>query len=185
MDTPTNTKSPVAKRKLTPARVVLSIIGAIFVGFILYIYFNSPFSPINRAAEVTAPLELALVKAGGVKKCEKGDPGFGGDNWEPWYVGVYQVQVGRKEAIEIVERIGKDNGYDLKTDKPIDDVNVDVVLQDQSKMNPYKELKDGFITVSGVVDRYADDRRCGGEPLVSSDDQTIVLITASLPARKK
>jgi hypothetical protein len=182
---PTNTKPSTTKRKLTPAAIILSIIGAVFVSFLLYIYFNSPFSPINRAAEVAAPLEAALVKAGGVKQCEKGNPGFGGDNWEPWYVGVYQLQVGRQEAIETITRIGRENGYDFKTDKPTDDVNAGVVLEDGSKQNPYSELKDGRMTVAGVADRYDDDRRCGGEPLVSNESQTTVLITASLPERKK
>lgn len=188
MQTPTNTKPTPPKRKLTPTRVVLSIISAIFVGYLLYIYFHSPFSPINRAAEVTAPLESALVKAGGVKKCSSGDPGFsmfGVANLQPWYQGVYQLQVGRKEAAEIITRIGKENGYDFKTDKPIDDVNANVVLQDNSKKNPYNELEDGFMTVNGIMERYPNDRRCGGETLVSNESQTTVLITASLTERKK
>jgi len=186
LETPTNKKPTATKRKLTPAKVVLSIIGTIFVGFLLYIYFNSPFSPINRAAEAAAPLETALVKAGGVKKCSLGDPGFGGDNWEPWYTGVYQLQVGRKEAVEIITRIGKENGYHLKTDKSVEDVNAEINFVDNtSKKNSYGELKDGILYVSGIVNRYGDDHRCGGEPLVTNESQTIVRIGASLPERKK
>jgi hypothetical protein len=186
LKTPTNTKPPTTKRKLTPTMVVLSIISAIFVGYLLYIYFNSPLSPINRAAEAAAPLEAALVKAGGVKKCSLGDPGFGGDNWEPWYTGVYQLQVGRKEAIEIINTIGKENGYDFKTDKSVGDLNAEINFVDNtSKKNSYGELKDGIMYVSGIVNRYGDDHRCGGEPLVTNESQTIVRIGASLPERKK
>jgi len=179
------------KRKPSLPVIIFSSIGLIFAGYLLYIYFHSPFSPINRAAEVAAPLESALVKAGGVKKCSLGDPGFssfGVDNLRPSHTGVYQLQVGRKEAIEIITRIGKENGFEFKTDKPTDDVNAGVNFIDQtSKRNPYSELRDGYVYASGGVDRYGSNQQCGigTEILVTNESQTIVYVYVSLPDRKK
>jgi len=170
--------------------IIFSSIGLIFAGYLLYIYFHSPFSPNNLAAEITRPMEKALVKAGGVKKCSLGDPGFssfGSDNWRPSHTGVYQLQVGRQEAIGIITKIGKENGYDFKTDKFVEDVNAEINFVDNtSKKNPYGELSDGFVYVSGTVNRYGDDNRCGGESFFyTNENQTIVRIRASLPDRKK
>jgi hypothetical protein len=171
--------------------IIFSSIGLIFAGFILYVYFHSPFSPYNLAAEITRPMEKALVKAGGVKKCSLGDPGFsmfGVANLRPSHTGVYQLQVGRQEAIEIITRIGKENGYDFKTDKSIDDVNAGVNFIDQtSKRNPYSELHDGFVYASGGVDPYGSNQQCGvgTELLTTNESQTIVYVYVSLPDRKK
>lgn len=151
----------------------------------IYLLFNSPFSPRNLAAEVAAPLESALVKAGAVKKCSNGDPGFGPDNWEPWHEGVYQIEMSRGGAIELVKRIGKDSGYNLRTTSSNTDLSAEVNLNDQtSKKNPYDELKDGSVYMSGIIDGVGEDHRCKGEVLLTNERQTVIRINSTLPTRK-
>lgn len=92
------------KHKNLPLAVLaiglLVVVGLLWAGITLFTK-----STANYAEEVAKPLEKALVEAGGVKVCSRGDGGRGPDNTEPWYDTNFAFTETESRTREIVESI--------------------------------------------------------------------------------
>ena len=165
-------------------------IALIWSGIALYGALSSKSSG-NYAEDVAKPLEDALVKAGGVKKCSRGDAGRGSDNDKPNYKALYEIPHNRSDAAKLISTIAQDNGFILSDNSAnVNGGDNKDYIDRTSKHNPYSNLDSGYITLHATVygsSTYtsADTQFC---TVTKSEnpptDKTTIDITVNLPAFK-
>lgn len=150
MATPINKNTKPTKRdwlrkpSVLITLVILTLV-ALYIGFAVWNIVD------NRAADLAAPLERSLSTSGATKVCNDGDPGRGPDNTQPWYEVAYDVQMTKDNAIALVKRVAKDNGYTLS---PVGQGNQShlSVTSDDSKQQPYGDIDTGPINLAFTID---------------------------------
>lgn len=140
------------KKSVLIPLIVIAVIGLAIWG-IAYFLFH------NRAADIAAPLERSLVVAGAAKECDGGDPGRGPDNIESYYGVSYDVRMSKDDAISLMYRVAKDNGYNLTHASPsnrghlsFDEPYLGQWYFDDSKQQPYGDIEAGQIKLDFIVD---------------------------------
>lgn len=165
----TNTKPPAESARwfhFSRKARRTDLIILLFVGIIaLYIAYLTQ----NRAADVVSPIGKELVSNGAVFKCKSGDPGHGPDTSAAYYGEYYDLHMSKDEAIALVTRVAKDNGYNLTHASPgnrghlgaVADIYIDQwYFDDTSKQNPYPDIKPGPIELSVGVDAPGSKNSC-------------------------
>ena len=190
-----NTKPAAAGRK-TPLLTIAIIGGLVLIalvwgGIVIFSKLNTK-SAANYAEEVAKPLEAALVKAGAVKQCSRGDAGRGSDNDAPNYHTIYEVPGNRDAAANLVSVAAKDSGFTLTDDSSRANAGDNRLFADRiSKRSPYADLSDGNVvllvteygskTYTGPGDQFCTVTKRDNPPA----DKTTVDITVNLPAFKR
>jgi hypothetical protein len=184
-----------SKKKWLLACVIILISVAVVIGAWASTYQNSK----NHAQDTAAPLEAALVKAGAVKKCGYGDAGKGSDNQRPWYNSFYELPSGRDKAIETVNSIAHENGYDLTHASKVNrgglgaiaDEFIDNWYFDNSKAPTYGDLQTGNINIAFGVNNDGQHSisniSCGTKDAVtinSGENSTMITLSVKLPEFK-
>ncbi|MBX7265536.1 hypothetical protein KIF24_05415 [Micromonospora sp. Llam7] len=138
------------------------------------------------------PLEEALVKAGGVKMCSRGDAGRGSDNDAPNYHAIYEVPGNRATASDLVSTAAKEVGFSLVDDSSRANAEDNRLLADRTgQRSPYADLAEGSVvllvteygsrTYTGAGDQFCTVTKRDNPP----SDRTTVDITINLPAFKR
>lgn len=142
----------------------------------------------NYAEDVAAPFDKALVAAGATKGCISGTNGRGLDSREPRYQAVYDVPLDQEKAKNLVYETASAQGYSLKQASV--DQRGPIAVADQfvdkwhydstSKTSTYRDLKDGNVELSFVIDDASSSYKCGNVP----SNHTVVLVKVTLPSFK-
>jgi len=140
----------------------------------------------NYAKDTAKPLEKALLQAGAKKVCENATNGRDPDNTEPSYNAYYQFSVGSEEAVHTLQRVTKENGYELRP-TPSDDKTVQDFEDRTSKDSTYTDLKPGKVELVASV--YSDTTNkqlayCGGKGFQGDATHTGVVLALRLPSFK-
>jgi|GEM_PF-2348937 len=187
-------KNLTAKRKTLPPTVlvigVLALIALVWGGIALFSSLNK--STANYAEEEAKPLEDALVKAGGVKVCSRGDAGRGSDNVAPNYAALFELPVDREGATKLLEATVREGGYELFDNSASVDAGDNKLYADRAgRISPYSDLESGEINLLATV--FGSSTYTGnGDPFCTvtkrdnlPSDKTTVDITVNLPAFKR
>lgn len=160
-------------------------------GIALYGVLNNESSG-NYAQDAAKPLEDALVKVGGVKKCSQGDAGRGSDNDAPNYMALFELPVDRDGATKLLETIAQKGGYELHDNSAnVNGGDNRNFIDRTTKRSPYPSLDNGYITLHATVygsSTYTENNNpfCGVTKRAKPPtDRTTVAITLNLPAFKK
>ncbi len=152
MKTSSETKAGFAKRR---PWLFLSIVAAGLAVFLVFVGMTISFFS-NHAAKTARPFEVALARAGGVKKCDMGDAGRGPDNNAPWYSVYYELPLNRERAVETINEIAANNGYSLRHASKQDhgpitaitDAYINNWFYNTSDISsPYRDLQTGPVTL--------------------------------------
>lgn len=136
------TKLPRLPKSILIALITIAIISLAVWGIADYLFHN-------RAADIAAPFERSLVANGAIKECNSGDAGRGLDNVTPHYGAYYDVRMNKDDAISLMYRVAKDNGYNLA---PTSQGNQgQLSFADDSKQQPYGDIEMGTIKVEFTV----------------------------------
>ena len=149
-------------------------------------------STANYAEEVAKPLEAALVKAGGGKKCSRGDAGRGSDNTQPWYQAYFEFLETESRVVDIVGSIASQNGYSLKhassTNRGplgVDDKFIDKwYFDDTSKTSSYVDLQAGKINLAAQINASGLESACN-DGIAIDASHSAVGIDIKLPSVKR
>jgi len=122
----------------------------------------------NKASDLAAPLEKSLVANGAAKQCDTGSPGHGPDTTSAWHRAYYDVRLSEDDAVTLVNRVAKDNGYNLTHASPtnrghlgaVADVHIDKWYFDDSKPQPYSDIEAGNIELAFTVDGPGSSNGC-------------------------
>lgn len=192
----TQSKKTVSKKMWIVAIpvLILVVIAAVWV------FAKSPATNKNYAQQTSEPLESALIKAGAVKKCGYGDAGRGADNQTPWYDAFYELPVKRSEAIELVNKVAKDNGYSLTHASKesrgglgaiADDFIDNWYFDNTSKTSSYGDLKNGNVKLALGVNNDGEHSlsniSCGTKDTVvinSGENTSMISLSVKLPEFK-
>ncbi len=168
--------------------VLFVVIGG---GYLL----SHPFGP-DHAEDLAVPFEQALIRAGAIKKCDYGDSGKGSDNQMPWRNIFFELPAGRDKAIELVNKVARDSGYNLThADKKnrgnlgaIADEFIDNWYFDNSRPSTYSDLQAGKISLAFGVNNDGSHSlssiACDKPQAVSIDsgvDTTMITLDIKLP----
>lgn len=173
-----------SRRNFTRLLIALILVVLMIAGLTFFINYNR-----NYAAEVAAPIEQELIKAGAVKKCSSGSTGKGflSGNLEPWYEASYAIKADRQAAEDAVFTATRLNGFSLVYASPsnkgplgsVADAYINNWYFDNfSKSNIFTDLKNGPVTLTVRIEPSKDTERC------SEDRSSSIDISVSLPARK-
>ena len=184
-----NTKITATKRRTPPlpALVIglIILVGLVWGGVTLFNTLNK--STANYAEEEAKPLEDALVKAGGVKVCSRGDAGRGSDNDRPNYESHFQLAMNKGDAAKLVNRVAEDGGFVLShSDSPYE--SIEWYTDKTSKESSYRELDAGkvMLNISTYNDTSKQVSGClDGTQLVGDDTHTAVTLSVGLPSIKR
>lgn len=192
-----------SQQKNTPAYksrlLILAAVLVLTVGVAAWAFLSSQKNNSNYAEQVIQPLEAALVNAGAVKKCGYGDGGRGSDNQAPWYNSFYELPSGRDSAIETINRVAHENGYNLvhasKGNRgdlgAIADAYIDNWYFDNTKGSSFSDLQSGTEKLAFGVNN--DGRHslsnisCGTKDtvVINSDEKTTMIsVSVKLPEFK-
>lgn len=195
-------QSPSKKQKPAKSFLVAGLVVALVAVIAMaWAITKSPTTNKNYALQTSEPLESVLVKAGAVKKCGYGDNGKGTDNQTPWYDAFYELPANRSEAIELVNKAAKDNGYNLThasrenrgglgaiADEFIDNWYFD----NTSKTSSYGDLEAGNVKLAFGVNNDGEhslsDISCGTESTVvinSGENTSMISLSVKLPNLKR
>jgi hypothetical protein len=170
---------------------IVAVVGLAWGGTALYGALNTK-STANYAEEVAKPLEAALVKAGGVKKCSRGSDGLGSDNNRPWLYSIYELPGNSVAAAALARDVARDVGYSLKEAAPPANPEGKTFYSDNtSKKSQFSRLEDGNITLNlEVYSRHSytgeSDQFCTVTERDSTpSNKTTVRFTINLPAFKR
>lgn len=166
-----------------PSVLITLIILVLIAAYICFAIWNIID---NRAADLAVPIERSLSAAGANKVCDSGDPGRGPDNDEPYYSVSYDVKMSKDDAISLIYRVAKDNGYNLTHASPdnrghlsFDEPYLDQWYFDDSKQQPYWDIGSGQIKLDFIVDG-PGARGCKASDTIQSG-HALISLNVSLP----
>ena len=144
----------------------------------------------NPAADIVKSLGSELVANGAVSECGSGDPGFGPDNYAPWYGMSYTLPVDKAQAIALMYRVAADKGYSLTHASPnnrghlggVADIYIDKWYFDDSKPTSALYLKPGNIKLAFSVDGPGSKDSC--KQTTIQPGHSVIGIGVQLPDRK-
>lgn len=171
------------KRSSVKFWLVASILAVVIVLIGIWSYGQSSR---NYAEEAAKPLEESLIKSGASKISASGDPGHGPDNIRPWYDASFSVNLSRPKAVDLIEKIAKNNGYTLHHATPQDRGHLGGVadkyidnwyFDDMSKKADYQGLQEGNVELAMAVNY----EQVAGEPDMTP---TTIRLQVGLPRFK-
>jgi hypothetical protein len=181
--------NPFKTSKLTGHKKAIIILASLMLASgLVAVYVANLFQ--NRAAEVLKPIGKELVNSGATLMCGSGDPGRGPDNNAAYYRAYYDLRLNKGDAVALVEKIAKDQGYSLTHASPnnrghlgaVADAYIDKWYFDNtSKQNTQADIRPGSIELAVVVDGVGDKRGCAPEKRVENG-HTELGIEVRLPA---
>lgn len=180
-----SSQAPVKKKN--SLWLAIGIVAAlIFV--VLGSYYLIKSTTGNYAEDVAEPFDKALIAAGSTKGCIGGTNGRGLDSRDPRYQAVYDVPLDQEKAKNLIYETASAQGYNLKQASveqrgpiAVADQFVDKWHYDNtSKASTHKDLKDGKVELSFVVDGATSSYKCGDV----SPTHSVVIIKVVLPSFK-
>ncbi|HSW81306.1 MAG TPA: hypothetical protein VLG40_02815 [Candidatus Saccharimonas sp.] len=173
------------KKSVLIPLIILAVIGLAVWGVADFLFHN-------RAADIAAPLEKSLVAAGAAKTCENGDPGRGPDTSAAEYGASYDVRMSKDNAIALMYRVAKDNGYNLTHASPsnrghigfIADAYIDQWYFDDSKQQPYWDINPGPINLAFSIDGPGSNYGCRTTSIIPSG-HALISLSVDLPDFKR
>ena len=99
----------------------------------------------NYAEEVAKPVEEALLKAGAVKRCSKGNTTWELTEYRASYSATYEVPTSRDDAINFINNSIGQTGFQLTPNTPPPTPEDNLFYKDDSKQSTYSDLEEGNI----------------------------------------
>jgi hypothetical protein len=137
----------------------------------------------NDATKAAKPIMAQLDQIGGKKICDNGDPGYGIDNWQPWY-DVYYRFTDSANLSGQVQEVMRQQGYNVTR---INNQGIYEDVQGYSVQVEGNDWQNGNTTLSTTLSRHATVAlRCKDdynrkEP--TGDNGAILKMSFSLPDR--
>ena len=147
----------------------------------VYIYNNYL---INYAKNEAQPIEKALIKAGAVKKCEKGDGGHGPDNFRPWYNATFETTINKDKAKKLIEQIAIEHGYDLTYTQHPAYPEISGYSGQFRKQSTYGELENGPIEIGLSLYSGGSHLGCRDNSIHYDEENIAIVISLGLPEYK-
>lgn len=173
------------KKSILIPLIILAVIG-------LGIWGVADFLFRNRAADIAAPLEGSLMANGATKLCGDGDPGRGPDNDTAYYRSYFDVHLSKDDAIALMYRVAKDNGYNLTHASQsnrghlgaVGDNYIDRWYFDDSKQQSYGDMEAGPIKLAFTVDGPGPSTYCRADHTILPG-HTLISFGIQLPSFKQ
>lgn len=172
-----NKRKPV-KPVIIAGTIALAIA---LLGWLSYIYIKN--STTNYAQETAKPLEAALIEAGANKMCDTGDSGRGADNRAPNYGVVFETDLTRDKAIEMINNTSSTNGYKLNGAASAYP-NILPYYDHTSHQNTYSDLKSGSVLLGISLYDGGANLSCPNTKVTYDSNHTAIKLDLSLPEYK-
>lgn len=111
-----------------------------------YLVLSYAKNNINYAEEIARPIEAFFIKAGAIKKCDRGDNGRGSDNHAPWHGAVFEIKGEVEQTKSLIKQSLAEAGYN-NGNFSLDDPHHEWIIKDTSRPNPYTALRSGQVDI--------------------------------------
>jgi hypothetical protein len=186
-------KSLPFSQKIGIASLITLIIAICAIWVFNALRANAP----GRAEEIVRPIDIALIAAGAVRKCETIANGYHIASRAVGSTSSYEIKKNREETKELVYKIAKENGFNLIQYTP--EIRPDIfggmndetlsnwVFDNKTRTSTFEDLEEGKIALSaGFETNTNEEFYCNGHPngptkLYADQNQTVITLKTDLP----